>query len=162
MHFLTHSHPIDKIIFINKAFLFYSGDLRMINLNKILMSVVMMTAVVVKAEETPKSEVVAQDSEIYTELKKLFKSVTSQENIDAAKDYSNQAVEQTEKVFTQYPMHIPAAFFLGRASKALKGAKVRNMYVGLWLLSGHFYYNRNEESVQTKPVVIFENNQAAA
>jgi uncharacterized protein involved in propanediol utilization len=136
----------------------------MINVNKLLMSAVIMTAVVIKAEEAPKSEVVAQESEIYTELKKLFKSVTSQENIDTAKQYTNNGLEQTEKLFTQYPMYIPAAFFLGRASmaskavntenlpkdvsKALKRVKSRNMYVGLGLLAGHFYYNRNE-SAQT-------------
>ena|SRR5260221_8038108 len=135
----------------------------MINLNKLLMSVVLVATVAIKAEETAKPEVATQNSEIAAELKKLYANVTSQENIDTAKDYTNKALEQTEHAFTQYSMYVPAAFFFGRASmaakavntenlpkdlsKALKKAKSRNMYVGLGLLAGHFYYNRNENAV---------------
>ena len=143
----------------------------MINLNKLLLSVVVIATVVVKAEEAAKSEAATQ-KEVSTELKKLYENVTSQENVDKAKDYTNKALEQTEKVFTQYPMYVPAAFFFGRASMAAKTAhvenlskdlskvlrktKTRNMYIGGGLLVGHFYYNRNEKSIPVNPVV---NNQ---
>jgi hypothetical protein len=162
---LTHCRVVDKIILISKYNFIFLGVFYMVNLNKLLMSVVLVATVAVKAEETKKSEATAQKSEIYTELKKMFTDATSQENIDDAKDCANKALEQTEKAFTQYPMYVPAAFFFGRASMAGKvayRAKNRNMYVSLGLLAGHFYYNRNERSVQNEPVVILENNQATA
>jgi hypothetical protein len=142
----------------------------MISLNKLLMSVIVATTVVVKAEETAKFEVVTQ--QIYAAFKKFCTNVTSQENVDKAKDYTNKALEQTEKVFTQYPMYIPAIFFFGRASmaakiahtenlskelsKALKRTKSRNMWIGGGLSLGHLYYNRNEKPVTVNSV---ENKQ---
>lgn len=131
----------------------------MVNLNKLLMSVVLVATVAVKAEEVKKSEAATQKSEIYTELKKLYIDVTAQENIDNAKDCTNKVLEQVEKVFVQYPMYIPASFFFGRASMAARaayGAKIRNMYTGSGLSAGHFYYNRTDKGVAAKDV---ENNQ---
>lgn len=97
----------------------------MINVNKLLMGVIVATTVVVKAEETAKSEVVTQ--QIYTTFKKLYENVTSQENVDKAKDYINKGLEQTEKVFIQYPMYAPAGFLLVKAlqdvGKVIKDAK---------------------------------------
>ncbi len=141
----------------------------MINVNKLLLSFVLVAAVAIKAEDTTKTEVAEQNSEIVAELKKLYANVTAQENIDVAKDYTNKALEQTEKVFTQYPMYVPAVFFFGRASmagktaqiesiskdvsKALRRVKSRNMYVAAGLLAGHFYYNRNDKAVQNERAV---------
>jgi hypothetical protein len=141
----------------------------MVSLNKLLMSLVIVTAVVVKAEEAEKAAVVTQENEMYTFVKGLYKKATSQENVDTVKDYTNKGLEKTEEVFTQYPMYVPAAYFLGRASmaakainkvmhvenlpknllKTLKRTKVRNMYVGFGLLGLDRYYNRNEQSVTT-------------
>jgi len=134
------------------------------------MSVIVATTVVVKAEETAKFEVVTQ--QIYAAFKKFCTNVTSQENVDKAKDYTNKGLELTEKSFIQYPMYIPAAFFFGRASmaakiidvenlskelsKALKRTKSRNMWIGGGLSLGHLYYNRNEKPVTVNSV---ENKQ---
>ena len=142
----------------------------MVNVNKLLMSVVLVATFAVKAQEAPKTEVATQNSEIVAELKKLYANVTSQENVDKAKDYTNTALEQTEKVFTQYPMYVPAAFFFGRASmagkiaqlesapkelsKALRRTKTRNMYIAGGLSALHFYYNRNEKAVGVGPVIL--------
>ena len=136
----------------------------MINLNKLLIGSVLVAAVFVQAEETTKVEV--EKSNIYTEVKKFVKEATSQENIDIVTDCTSNAFEQTKKVFTQYPMYVPAAFFLGRASmadkiahiesapkellKKMRRTKTRNMYVGGVLSALHVYYNHNEKAKETE------------
>jgi hypothetical protein len=156
----------------------------MISLNKLLMSVVVIATVVVKAEETAKAEAVAQENTMYTGFKKLFKSVTSQENIDTAKDYTNKAIEQVVKVSAQYPMYVPAAFFAGAAwsehrktnkfantshyEKATKlsqksfvnmfknGAR-KNAVISTLFVGAHGYHNYDFQFTQKKTIIKNEN-----
>jgi len=135
----------------------------MISLNKytMVLGVVIMFSGVVKADSEKTSELMQK----IEKCKQLFHEATRQENIDWLNNNKDVAASQIKKVFTQYPMHIPAISLIGAGMfasklgnadhlskedllKRLKNKGTRNFWMGIALLTGHVLYNY-EFSIKT-------------